>query len=519
MGAKRCHVLSQPQQIDWITREIKPVVEAHLGDSLVLEYSRPMRGFTAADSTTTRYYDGIGSLTYNRSTTNPNPYAYAVVPDSYTQMDQLKLSGMINDDNRVYAFLMAGNTVNQEISMNRWFNDMDVRWTNTSLQNVSLTGYGTIYNEDEQMPNAAAVTAVNQGPTTDRGNQHLADQHRGGQRARPSSRLSQVHGRPERRVAARRLRLRLRRVAITGGYEYCDLDRQYAIYDLSVPAGGVLDESHTITNSFQVGPDYRWSACFDTYLHYKFQNADQPLLGVQPFNGLVNTPLPQHDHIVEIGFNWVPADWFVFNACVGIERGDTHGLFGDSATPINFDEENYPMSFSVWYAVSQKLSVSAGYAVYSNFVAQDISVADQSTYTTGSTSAAPPSTSRWNYGGQAQVVTLGSRYCLTECVRLTGDVEWVRGHDLITNSAITLASAGTSPVVPGGTIYDLGGYSEVLNETTRVRVGADWTVRPRVVVYGRYELYNFNDVVPGYQTGLAQGILGDLGAVLGELVP
>ena len=410
MGAKRCHVLSQPQQIDWITREIKPVVEAHLGDSLVLEYSRPMRGFTAADSTTTRYYDGTGSLSYN-PTTNPNPYAYAVVPDSYTQMDQLKLSGMVNDDNRVYAFLMAGNTVNQEISMNRWFNDMDVRWTNTSLQNVSLTGYGTIYNEAEQMPNAATVTAVNQGPATCSRNQHPADQHHGEHRPRASHRLSQVHGRPERHVAARRLRLRLRRVGdhrrlrvLRSRPAICGLRPERA------RGRGARRGSHTITNSFQVGPDYRWSACFDTYLHYKFQNADQPLLGVQESNGLVNTPLPQHDHIVEIGFNWVPTDCFVFNACVGIERGDTHGLFGDSATPINFDEENYPMSFSVWYAVSQKLSVSAGYAVYSNFVAQDISVADQSTYTTGSTSAAPPSTSRWNYGGRAQVVTLGSRY-------------------------------------------------------------------------------------------------------------
>ena len=31
--ASRCHVLSQPQQIDWTTTEIKPVIEARLGDS------------------------------------------------------------------------------------------------------------------------------------------------------------------------------------------------------------------------------------------------------------------------------------------------------------------------------------------------------------------------------------------------------------------------------------------------------------------------------------------------------
>ena len=61
---------------------------------------------------------------------------------------------------------------------------------------------------------------------------------------------------------------------------------------------------------------------------------------------------------------------------------------------------------------------------------------------------------------------LGSRYALTERVRLTGDVEWVRGHNQITNSAM---------MFPGAiTLTDLGTYSEVLNETTRIRVGADW---------------------------------------------
>ncbi len=167
LGAKRCHVLSQPQQIDWITREIKPVMEVRLTDSLVLEYSRPMRGFTAADGTTTRFYDRTGDLSWNGAASPnpaPNPYAYGVVPDSFTQMDQLKLSGRLDDDNRVYAYLMAGNTVNQEINMNRWFNDMDVRLTNTSIKNVSITGYGTIYNEAESLPDAATVTSVNQGP-------------------------------------------------------------------------------------------------------------------------------------------------------------------------------------------------------------------------------------------------------------------------------------------------------------------------------------------------------------------
>jgi hypothetical protein len=300
-------------------------------------------------------------------------------------------------------------------------------------------------------------------------------------------------------------------LAIVGGYEYCDLERENAIYTLAtstqpnVPAGSVLDQSHTITNGFQIGPTYRWSSAFDTYLRYKFQNAAHPLVGLNAANtvgvnsGVFDTRLPEHDHLVELGFNWFPCDCFMLNVCVGIERGDTHSQYA------NFDEENYPMTFNAWYAASEKLSLSAGYAVYSNFVGQDITVADQLSYT-GAGTAAAPITSRWNYGGQAHVVTVGSRYALTERVTLTGDVEWTRGHDLIYNSAIT----GMTLTPP------LGAYSEVLNETTRIRVGVDWKIRCRVVVYGRYELYNFSDFAPVNQigqSGWAQGILGGFSAL------
>ncbi len=504
LSARRCHVLSQMQQIDWITTEIKPVIEARLGEFTTIEYSRPMRNFTAADSITSRFYDRFGVLSYNvPSGSDLDPHSYGVTPDNSTQMDQLKISSQITENTRAYAFLMAGNTVDSDIGMARWFNDMDFRLTNTSIENLSLTGYGTVFNEDEAMPDVGRVAALNPAfnsngtsfiPSVD----HPIDYHKSTAGAkgvwRPGGRGYGLGG-----------------LAIVGGYEYCDLDRKNAIYDLAT--GGEIDESHTITNSFQVGPDMRWSARFDTFLHYKYQNANQPLLGVQSFNGLTNTLLPQQDHIVEMGFNWVPADWFIFNATVGIERGYTTGLFGDSTRPISFDEENYPMSFTAWYAATNRLSFSAGYAVYSNFVAQDISVADQSTFTTGSTSAAPTSTGRWSYGGQAHVITFGSRYAATERVTLTGEFEWVRGRDLINNSAITLATASTNPVVPGGTITDLGGYSEVLNQTTRVRLGVDWAISPRVVNFYRYELYDFLDKAPGYQTGTAQGILGGFSAI------
>ncbi|MGA2798033.1 MAG: hypothetical protein ABSE63_10660, partial [Thermoguttaceae bacterium] len=496
----RCHVLSEMQVIDWITTEIKPVFEARLGDNITIEYSRPMRNFTAADSITTRFYDGTGRLTYNPTanpaTNNPNPYAFAVAPDSYTQMDQVKIGVQVTDDTKAYANLMAGDTIDREIDMERWFNNVDMRLTNTSFENVNLTGYGKIYNEDESFPNLANVTAVNQGPAVN-----------GVTNSQPTSAVvatALVHP-----IDYHKSTTGLKGVwrpygggysseglALVSGYEYCDLERKYAIHNILYPTVGVFDQEHTITNSFQVGPDYRWSSSLDTYVHYKFQSAIEPLAAVQPWNGVFNTKLPQHDNIVEIGFNWMPSDWFILNACIGVERGDNHS---DLA---NFDEENYPMSFSVWYAASCRWSLSAGYAVYSNFVTQDITLADQQT----PPAAYPAVRGQWNYGAQAHVVTLGSRYAATERISLTGQVEWVRGNNSITNSTMTFP-IGTTPVT------DLGSFCRVTNDTTRVTMGVDWMITPRVVNFYRYELYNFLDEAPGYQTGTAQGFLGGFSAI------
>ena len=55
---------------------------------------------------------------------------------------------------------MVGHTVNREIDMTRWFNNVDLRLTNSSIDNVRLTGFGKVFNEDEQMPSLANVTAL-----------------------------------------------------------------------------------------------------------------------------------------------------------------------------------------------------------------------------------------------------------------------------------------------------------------------------------------------------------------------
>ena len=111
----RCHVLSQMQQIDWITignqaRDRGPPGRLH--HDRILPAHAGLYG---------RRPDGLAVLRPDR-TISPtsghqpiqNPLCYGVVPDSYTQMDQLKISGHLTEDTRAYAFLMAGNTVNRK---------------------------------------------------------------------------------------------------------------------------------------------------------------------------------------------------------------------------------------------------------------------------------------------------------------------------------------------------------------------------------------------------------------------
>jgi hypothetical protein len=530
---QRCHVLSMPQQIDWQTTEVKPVIEMRLGESTVIEYSRPMRQFNANDSQTDRYYDHTFPLS-NTNGTAPfgpavSPYPFAVVPNSDTQMDQLKISSQIDEDNRFYSYLMIGQTLDEDIDMRRFFNDMDFRWTNTAVENVNLTGFATVYNENEETPSAANVgqttynyeanpTLTPPASANNLSNEmiHPLDYHKvtSGMKGvwRPWGGGFGLGG-----------------LSITAGYEYCDLQRDYALYpydshgntSTTVPSG-VLDEQKTITNSFQVGPDVRWSTQFDTYLHYKFQTADQPLIGLNASNalndytqnnykfmssGVYNTLLPTEDNIVEVGFNYMASDRFMLTACLGLEESLNQSAYA------NFTEQNFPLTINAWYAINNRLSVSGGYSLFSNFVGQTIDVASQNT----AAGAVPPSSGLWSYGGHAEVWTLGWRYQATQRMRLTGQVEYVRGHDLIDNSTTYVNT--TSAGVPNA-INDFGSYSEVLNETTRLTLGVDYQLRPRVVIYCRYQLVDFLDDSPadqgpgqGNQTGTAQGIMGGFSAI------
>ena len=68
--------------------------------------------FSANDQSVSRFYDNGSSTPL--ATTNefgaPRYMEYGVVPSSTTQTDQIKISANLNDTNKIYSFLLAGNT-------------------------------------------------------------------------------------------------------------------------------------------------------------------------------------------------------------------------------------------------------------------------------------------------------------------------------------------------------------------------------------------------------------------------
>ncbi len=137
-----CHVVSQQQQIDWLTTEVEPALVGRFGPASV-EYSRTMRFFSQDDQLVTRPYDNFGFM---------GDLPYAVVPDNYTEIDRLKVGANLPHRRNAYALLYAGNTLNRFRDTNRRFRGMDLRFTDGSVDGVSWTGYFTKYVQTGQDP-------------------------------------------------------------------------------------------------------------------------------------------------------------------------------------------------------------------------------------------------------------------------------------------------------------------------------------------------------------------------------
>ncbi len=339
--SSECHIQTEKQKIDWLTMEIEPVIEARFG-RFTAEYSRTMRSFNQSDSPVSRMYAASPSVIDNSV-----PYGYAVAPENFTQIDRLKIGGVLTENTRFYANLFLGDTKNRNRNVHRDFNGWDLRATNRTLDNLSVTGFAKWYEEKGQLPDTFPED-------------HLYDAD-----AKPSDLVRSPVDR-ERTKAGLKGRYKLddlcgsEGLALTGGYEYSTIDRSNTTFFLQDRRGNLENingisefrQPTTISHMFHVGTDYRWSACADTFIRYKMYNVKNPLFGFSEtqegavFGDAINTGQPQHTDLIEFGGTWTPTYSLMLNASIGIQKRHTD----ISPQFANFDEEDYPIVFSAWYS-------------------------------------------------------------------------------------------------------------------------------------------------------------------------
>ncbi|MFH1267523.1 MAG: hypothetical protein ABIK89_17510 [Planctomycetota bacterium] len=465
-----CHVFSRGQRIDWVTVKFEPVVEAKFGP-VRAEYSRPMRVFNQNDQVVMQPF-GIHNLT---------DQPYALVPENFTQVDRLKLGVDLGADTRFYARGQTGDTHNKLRETHRDFHGFDLRLTNESCDGLTLTGYATLNEQRNQdppffLPEEAAALAVPTSIIPPYGIRHPIDFFRRSVGAEASWRPSWSDP-------------FFKGLSLTAGAEQGLIERnfaQYVVQEPESPPGPVVDQERTAVTSFHAGASRRWLPSLETYVRYKLRVTKDPLFAVNRYYGYTNTRTPEEEHLVEVGGTWMLGSNFLATASVGLENRQH-----DSEVAY-FQEDDYPMTFTLWYAPTPKWSLSAGYGFYSNWIDQDI------TFPSDTPAVSVGDTRRWSYGGLGRVVSVGGRYAWTRRLSLSGGVEYVWARDAI------------DPLAPWP---DLDENFDVVVDRARVTGGVDWRLGEAISAYFRYRFEDYEDASVAFNSGTAHMFLAGLSAV------
>jgi hypothetical protein len=487
-----CHVLSQRQSIDWLTMEIQPAVEAKF-DNVAVEYSRTMRAFEEDDQSVFRQYTRFDFQLPAASGFLGPDYEYALVPESFTQIDRLKISAQLNDANQFYANLYIGDTENKFRDMHRDYDGYDLRLINRALDDTTITFYTSRYDETNQFPPFFLVGppfAPPEPPTPsleERFIRHPIDYRRTragvkgtwqpfGDRGPRCSNYGLWDG-----------------TTLASGYEYYQLERDFVTWNVSpVP----FTQPNTRSHQIEFGPSTKWSRSFDTFTRYKVRFIDDPLIGVSEraeddppgVQGTFNTNQPEQEHIGEIGGTWAPTVNFMTTAQFNVVNRRHRSEFA------NFTEDDYPIVVTAWFAPTHRLSFTTGYSFYSNWIDQDI--------TLGANRGDPNEieTTRWDYAGENHLVSLGANYAWSAKVRLIGGYEFNRGSNTF--------NIPVSPHVANGVDWTtVEQVADVIVETHRVTAGVDWLPYCDMNVYLRYILFDYGDISADLTSGTAHMVL------------
>ena len=512
-GSKNCHVLSQSQHIDWTTTEVTPRLEARFGP-VTLEYSRPMRQFSDNDQVVSRDYNN-GSLFVPSSAGGMiwGTYPYAIVPQTLTQIDQLKGSVDLGPTRQFYGFGMVGNTDNRDRDVHRDFNSGDVRFTDWTIPRTSVTLYAKTYNQTGNRP----TSFLADGSDT----QFLTPALAAAEIRSPIEYHRNTAGikgswRPDFGVGL------FKDVTFTGGWEYDYLKRENAIWQTPFlsspgsPAGsqevGIFSQPNTTMQTLFVGARKPWGYNFDTFVRYKVHFGDNVLFGFRELSDVLNTALPQQQHIVEFGGGWYPTGNFSITLDQNIEVGQTrkdHSAVAEGNL-VDFREQSYATTLTASYAPTHKLSMIVSVSFYSDWINQNVFLGDdyvdpESPLPPGA--KMPLATQPTYYAGRSELFNVYLNYKLTDNTRLTLGYQFVHGSNQLNMSANP--TFGFNPALstsePKGpiTFTDLAQFSAVRVDTNKITAGIIWRPRPRMTLGVHYDFFAFTDETNSSNSGVA----------------
>jgi hypothetical protein len=416
-----------------------------------------MRGFGQDDQAVFRTYSRFSPFNTGA------PFMYAFVPENFTQIDRLKVNSEITDTDQLYANLYLGDTENKFRDTHRQFGGFDVRWINHFIDPVTVTTYVSMYDENNEFP---PFLLPEENPALIR---HPVDHTR----TRAGIKGNWYpYGYSDNSMIW------------VGGYEYFLHTRDYSVYDTAL---GQFTQPDTKTHQIELGPNRRWSETLYTYARYKLRFIEDPLIGVRENNGRFNTNQPEQEHRVELGGNWTPAANFMTTAQFSVVNRWHQSQFA------NFNEDDYPFTYTIWYAPSDRLSLTGGYGYYSNWIDQDITLGFRFN---------PPGdqteTTRWSYAGENHLVSLNAAYAWTPAVSFIAGYEWNHGRNVF-----------FVPPSPVGADWSLlPSLADVDVKTQRWTAGVDWQAYDDMYVFCRYNLFDYQDDSGNPVSGDAHMALG-----------
>lgn len=539
-GGRSCHVLSRRQQIDWLTEEVVPSIEGRWGP-LSLEYSHTVRAFYQDDQALTRYYTGAGNAAGTNAdewrvlgfnvvppavSTNGTLADYAFAPENLTHFGQVKAGLELSEYRNLYTIALAGNTHNNNRETDRNFGGVDLRLMDQSVDGFNTVTYAKVYSERNEFPGfirydelgpprtrAGFVTGHSPDNIVDPamfqppGTQNPLDPANPSIRWRGSGEFGflrhpvdytrtsagiETRWRPPQSVSG---------LSLISGYDFAHLDRDHGTFEAFVPLdpanpdpdARVLEEfdlGTTVYHTARARCQKHWAYPVDTYLQYTRRWIDNPLFAVHEPNGVTNSSLPTDEDLIQVGGSWYPTDSFLLTGWFGLENRS------HESSEADFDEDSYPIVTTAWYAPYPAWSLTAGYAYFSNWIDQDVTLGDQ---IGGFLGAGPtgrielvPATERFSYGGRADVISCGSSYAAARTVMLLGGYEFTRNDNGFD---------------PPATWPDLPTLSAVRVDTQRWTAGIDWTPYDWCAVYSRYVYLDYNDETNTFYSGTAHMVL------------